>query len=324
MKEATRARVAEEAERMGYRVNPIASELMARMRRSHADAFRGVIAVVAVEGDADLEPAPRRRRAILRRSAEQCATELGFKLDPVVVGSEAGWTRLLGVLRARGVIGVLLLPSARCRVEHRALLGGAEFPTVYADAPEEGAEHVDAVAPDYRQALTLARSRLAALGCVRPGLVLSRKADAAANLHWQAAQDALRAPMIVVDAQNLGTGAVVERWRREHGVDALMVEQEVSGIGAGGLPVCLLDRMDENGVAPGLDLRWADIASRAVDVLARQYFDRLRGRRETPAMVSLPALWRGAGTCAPRETIGCVVAEFPRRATSVPLAIAGG
>ena len=66
VKEETRRRVVEEAGRMGYRLDPVASELMAQMRRSCSRAFRGLIALVSVDDEARLSPSARRRRAIAR------------------------------------------------------------------------------------------------------------------------------------------------------------------------------------------------------------------------------------------------------------------
>ena len=311
VKEETRRRVTEEAERMGYRLDPIASEVMARMRRSRTDAFRGVIALVAAEDDALLAPVERRRRVLLRQGAARRAAECGFKIDPVCVGADEGaWARVAGVLHTRNVAGALLLPSDRCRVAHRALLGRAEYPAAYADSPEEGAEHIDAVAPDYRQALALARVRLAALGYVRPGLVLSGRPDSPRNLRWLAAADVVRpnglsaerASVLWADSETLSSSFALARWKREHAVDVLLSEDELpAGLD---LPSRLLDCSGKHA-ASGLDLRWDEIAARAVDGLARQYFDRLRGRRESPALVSLPARWRGigAGLADPAEPV---------------------
>ena len=299
VKEETRRRVVDEAERMGYRLDPVASELMAQMRRSVSNTFRGVIALVAPENDPHGSAAARLRRAALQRSAEHRAMELGFKLDPVAVGGEK-WARLQGVLHARGVVGALLLPSDECSPEHRARLAEAEFQTVYCDAPEEGAEHVDAVAPDYRQALSLARSRLKPLGYRRPGLLLCGEAEAASGRRWRAAWEMLRhsgsssegdAPPPFLLESRLSPGLALERWRREHGVDVALVPglppPDFDG------PVCSLDLTASPASSLGVNLRWDEVGARAVELLARGYFDRMRGRRCSPALVSLPARWQG-------------------------------
>jgi LacI family transcriptional regulator len=300
VKEETRRRVVDEAERMGYRLDPVASELMGQMRRSVSNTFRGVIALVVPENDSHGASAARLRRAVLQRSAEHRAMEFGFKLDPVAVSGEK-WSRLQGVLHARGVIGALLLPSEECCPEHRARLAEAEFQTVYCDAPEEGAEHVDAVAPDYRQALLLAQNRLTALGYRRPGLLLCGAAEAVSDRRWRAAWGMSRhsgsapeadAPPPFVLESRLSPALALERWRREHGVDIALAP----GLPPPGYdgPVCSLDLAASPASSLGVDLRWDEVGARAVELLARGYFDRMRGRRCSPALLSLPARWQGS------------------------------
>lgn len=317
VKEETRRRVVDEAERMGYRLDPVASELMAQMRRSVSNAFRGVIALVVPDDERRGSPGARLRRAALRRSAEQRANELGFKLDPVAIGGDR-WTRLPGVLHARGVVGALLLPSDECCPEHRARLAETDFQTVYCDAPEEGAEHVDAVAPDYRQAILLARNRVASLGCRRPGLLLAGSTDVGAGGRWRAAWETSRHSGVASGGETpppfglesrLSPGLALGRWRAEHGVDvALCPDAPPSDLG---VPFCSLDLIANPGAPVGVDLRWDEVGSRAVELLARGYFDRMRGRRSSPALLSLPARWQGGSVSRLTETPAAEEASFP-------------
>lgn len=297
VKESTRIRVSAEAALIGYRLNPIASELMARMRRSRGHVFRGLIALVAPEPD-DTLPAPRRRRReLLREGAGRRAGELGFKIDPIT-GGEA-WERLPNLLDARGSVGAIVLPSERCTFEHRARLALAERSVVCVGMPEEGAEQVDAIAPDYRQALRLAGTRLARLGYRRPGLVLSAREDQAELSQWRAAFEALRAAAPIVSgweetpaplvAPDISSEAL-KRWCGENGVDVLAgLDGELQA--PRDTPFFLLDATAEKSRRAGLDLRWTDIGARTVELLARRYFDGLNGGRESPALISLPALW---------------------------------
>jgi hypothetical protein len=318
VKEETRRRVVDEAERMGYRLDPVASELMAQMRRSVSHAFRGVIAVVVPEDERRGPAGARFRRAVLRRSAERRAVELGFKLDPVAVGGEK-WIRLQDVLRARGVVGALLLPSEECRPAHRARLAEAGFQTVYCDAPEEGAEHVDAVAPDYRQALSLARSRLTALGYRRPGLLLCGAGEAASGCRWRPAWEMLRhsgvlsygdAPPPFVLESSLSPALALERWRRDNRVDIVLTPDPLPlDLDA---PVCSLDLVTGAASSAGVDLRWDEVGARAVELLARGYFDRMRGRRDSPALLSLPARWRETDAERFPPATGAQESPYPR------------
>ena len=296
VKESTRRRVVEEAGRLGYRLDPVASELMAEMRRSRSHAFRGLIALVTPDEGPLLSRTMRRRHALLRQGAEARALELGFKLDPITINRD-GWARLPEVLRARGAVGTLLLPSEGCGPGQRVALAQADIPTVHADGPEEGAEYVDAVAPDYRQALALACRRLAAHGRVRPGIVLRGENEAAVNLRWLGAWESMRhsvprglelPPPFLLESR-LVPGAAVARWKREHAVDLLLASEALpSEVEQAS---CALDIQASPIASAGLDLRWSEIGSRAVELLVRDHFDRLRGKSATPALHLIPAHW---------------------------------
>ena len=232
--------------------------------------------------------------------------------------------RFANALAIGALAALLLLPSAACRPEHRALLAAADCPTVYADEPEEGAEHVDAVTPDYRQALALARGRLAGLGRARPGLVLHGEDDPSTNLRWLAAYETLRhsafarldLPAPLVLESRLAPAVALERWQREQKADVLLAPAPLPH--DCGLPLCALDA-GVGGVVSGtgLDLRWADVAARAVDVLSRGHFDRQRGQRNAPALISLPALWRSEDAAAGLAEFVATREEEPQLAEAV-------
>jgi DNA-binding LacI/PurR family transcriptional regulator len=104
--EATRLRVQKLAREMGYRVNPFVSALMASVSRSAEAPSAAPMAFVSDETPADLKRQPR--RAVYWQQAERRAAELGYRLERFWLGTDGMRAeRLFGVLRARGICGVV-------------------------------------------------------------------------------------------------------------------------------------------------------------------------------------------------------------------------
>lgn len=303
VKDATRRRVIEEAERQGYRLHPAVSELMGRMRRSESNVFRGLITSVLPD---HLEPSSSSqvwRAALMRAAVERRATELGFKMDFMTLSpSTESWQQLPDVLNARGVVGLLLFPSDKITPLHRARFSSEKYGTVQIDAVEESAEHIDVVAPDYHHVATLLAHRLRASGYRRPGIVLKGSPFAPANIRWLGAGASIgkmcdpdadpALPFWIVDGSTPKTE--LSRWAKKCGLDVVITTTDLSG--KTDLPVITLDTPPNSVAKMGLNLRWDEIAARAVDIIARKHFDRLCSRTECPALAALPPRWHQATT----------------------------
>src|SRR5690606_7693463 len=110
---ATRARVLAAAEAAGYRHNPLAGALMSELRRSRAGTFRGLVGLLDLDGPEHRPPAAIRYNRELVRGATERAEELGFKVEPFVVGRRGvSLARLDTILHSRGIRGVFLLPCS--------------------------------------------------------------------------------------------------------------------------------------------------------------------------------------------------------------------
>lgn len=105
--EATRLRVQKLAREMGYRVNPFVSALMASVSRSEEAPNAAPMAFVSDETPEDLKRQPR--RALYWQQAERRAAELGYRLERFWLGTDGMRAeRLFGILRARGICGVVV------------------------------------------------------------------------------------------------------------------------------------------------------------------------------------------------------------------------
>lgn len=109
--EKTRERVKKKAKELGYKANPILSSALAAVRSSRLDHFQGTIAAIELSEDGDTEPMLFHREIL--KGAEKRASELGFNLELFWIGNgekALSLPRLQGVLEARGINGILVLP----------------------------------------------------------------------------------------------------------------------------------------------------------------------------------------------------------------------
>lgn len=177
-------RVREAAEAAGYKSNPLAAALMSQMRRSEGGSFRGVLALVEMEDDGRPGYA-KQFPAKLFEAARKRARELGFEAERLTV-SEKGVSvkRLDGILKARGIHGVILLP---CWTEPRFdELDWPKYAGIYTDYVIHHPP-LNTVCPDHHRNMVEALERVKAAGWKRPGLVLSKHIDERLNHRWEGA-----------------------------------------------------------------------------------------------------------------------------------------
>jgi DNA-binding LacI/PurR family transcriptional regulator len=185
VKASTRERVLKAAREVGYRHNPLAGALMSEMRRSRSGTFRGVIAVIDLDGPTRRHPNAERFHRELTRGAGERAVELGFKIESFVIGhNDISITRLDAILKSRGIHGVFLLPASES--PDLTQLDWTRYAGVYADyIIEHPALH--SVCSDHYRSMMTTLQRLQALGYRRPGLVLTRHHDERLLYRWEAA-----------------------------------------------------------------------------------------------------------------------------------------
>lgn len=300
-------RVRELAERLGYRPNARVSELMTHIRTARPARRGDVLALVWLEGRrGELDEFGRAVLAGATRRAES----RGFLAESFwmeeVEGSER---RLAGILRARGVAGVVFAPvRERTRVEldwpweefPLAVVGMAEW-----NQPVSRAGH------HHFEAMRLALRGLAAAGARRPACWLDREADERAHRGWRAAwlasdiTGAARRLRLDEGASARRGGRAEEApaaWLRRVAPDALVVShvkelELLRAAGWRGAPerTALLawhPGLEACGVDQGYDV----IAESAVELVVAQLHRNERGLPDPPRMLLFPGRWRdGAG-----------------------------
>lgn len=156
---------------------------MSAMRRSRVDAFQGVIALVETTEPKRPTHGPFHRELI--EGAGACATQLGFSTEYFQV-SATGLThqRLNTILKARGIRGVVLLPTWHrpdfSKFDWSFLTG--VYTDYIADTPV-----LNSVCSDHYRSLFELLQQLRRRGYRRPGLILETGRDERVHFRTSAA-----------------------------------------------------------------------------------------------------------------------------------------
>jgi LacI family transcriptional regulator len=182
VREQTRARVKRAAENVGYKPSPLLGATLSALRRARHQGFSGVLALVDVTTDEKTQLMLFHRE--VARGAEIRAQELGFRTELLWVGPKPpalSVARLNGVLRARGIHGVIFLPFDRAQdfsdfdlhqlaavgMDHRLL-----NPSLHT------------IQPDHYLSMRRALQILAGRGYRRIGLCLEARKDERVDYKW--------------------------------------------------------------------------------------------------------------------------------------------
>ncbi len=308
----TAARVRAAAEAAGYRSNPLAAALMSQMRRSQGGTFRGVLALVDVQRDGRPKYATQFPEKI-RHAAAQRARELGFEAERLVV-SAGGVTvkRLDGILKARGIHGVVLLPCWD-EPDYREL-DWPNYAGVYADYAINHPP-LNTVCPDHHRNMVEALERVRAAGFTRPGLVLSKHIDERLHHRWEGAflveqqhyfskkpVPTLRSSDTTVDEaefrawfRNHNPDVVIGHWTR---VIPWMIAEGAKIPETHGF-VCLNQLMAEIPCA-GVDLQPSTIGRRSAEAVIANIQQNDFGVPAAPAVLCVAGKWADGPTLLPR------------------------
>lgn len=175
--ETTRKRIQEIARKLGYSPNPLVSLLMARVRRREA-GYRGTLGYLHT-----LPPETPHLRGLVHRNfvegARRRATELGYNLDEFFFTPDLPMRRLVEMLQARNITGLVIehRPGPLC--PGRTLpFDVAPFAAVSLGVPL-ASPRLHYVANDQYMRAVIAARELLALGYRRLGLVLADTFDSA-------------------------------------------------------------------------------------------------------------------------------------------------
>ncbi len=303
---AIRERVIEVAADLGYKKNPIISELMSRVRRrDRLHDYAPTLALLHSKGKgSELHPNLKVFRAAVRKRA----SELGCVLDSFpLLGSEASPQRTLEILRTRGVRGLVFehLNAGGYYAE-----GGFDFDLQHfaciAISHSMRQPILNRVVPaDYGNA-RLAFQRLTEAGYQRIGLV-EPTPTYAVNLGMRSAgvreaQAQLPARRKVPNLITLFDAQLDEKlnkWIGRHAPDAVIgtgsqLEQWIEKHNArcgNRIAFFSLDLSPEHKGKTGVDPEWAEIGRAAVEHLIEQLSRNEFGVPSVPRVIEVPGRW---------------------------------
>jgi len=299
---ATRARVQAAADAAGYRHNPLAGALMSELRRSRAGTFRGLVALLDLDGPERRPATAVRYNRELIRGATNRAEELGFKVEPFVVGPRnLPLPRLDTILQSRGIRGVFILPSGSS--PDISALGWDRYAGIYADyLIERPALH--SVCSDHYRSMMIALQHLRALGYRRPGLAMHTAHDNRLLNRWEAAFNAYldhhegfeRIPPLIVSELN---ESAFTPWFKSTEPDVVLCHnaEAMTWMQSAGARIptthgfCCLNIKTAATPCAGLDLQPRLLGARGMEMLIAQLHRNEYGAPETPSTTTIPACW---------------------------------
>ncbi len=312
---ATRERIRRIAAELGYRADPVLSALNAYRHETIAHHDGPPLAYIHAAAGATAAPA---HRQLLRAGAFARAAELGYRIELFELG-ESGLTpaRLDGILRARGISGVLLAAAAADGCPPLEL----DWPRYSTVKIERHAQDpaLDCVATDCCSIVRLALRQVAENGYRRIGLVLPRCLDMQSDLAWSsgflAAQlrlpEEFRLPVFFAEAAQPGAGAdcsAFARWYARQRPEAILAHGTVLRplLAAHGLAtprdVAFVD-LDRDPRSPdaGIEHPGTGIGAIAVDLLVNQMRHLRKGLPDTPTLTLVGGMWREGASLPSRD-----------------------
>ena len=308
----TRARVHSAAELLGYRYNPLLSEVMRSTRRSSLNPYLGTLAYVTPYDDVEEW---RATPTLCRHwsAAREQAAQFGFRMSEFALTSQGMPSRRMGdILRARGISGVLL--AAFPKDPFDLVLPWEYFATVPV-GHMVSRPVLDCVVSDHTQAVLLAGRAVANRGYRRVGLAIEAYQNSITNNGWTTGYAAL-------PNENPGLAAIPallpERisceaflgWVRQHRVDCVLTLSTFRNTpnhmiewleGAGlrcprDIGVASLDITPATATWSGIDQNSDEIGKAAVDLVLSKIRASELGIPRVPRSVLVHSKWRDGAT----------------------------
>lgn len=290
---ATRERVRDAAQRLGYREHATVRSLMERVRQGKPPGAREVIALVWAETPRSESARSPLARAITH-GAKARAGQAGYTLESFWL-CDRGMTprRLVGILEARGIRGIVFAPclhGTEVRIEWEwskfamALVGAAPWPVALHRA---GHHHFAAM----RLALAHATGERCAALLAEDSNVRSGRAWEAAFLAHHPARTAAGGWLWSGDDE-----ADARRWLRRRRPRTVIVSRVAWATGlAGEFPGVrwlALDRTDAPAWLAGVSVNFDRVAAAAIDLVVSQLRLNERGLPSEPRSLWLEGGWQ--------------------------------
>lgn len=315
--EATRARIREIAQRMGYQKNPVYHALSRFRQQGSVCAPAPRIAYLENFGAGSGQSRPPHLEVVFR-GAQRQAELLGYQLDPLAVGEDDHDSHsLTNYLNEHQITGIVLASF---------LPGFAEIALNWDDyaVAKIHSRHTEpeatVVGNDQLREVRLAFRRLSALGYQRIGLAIGRS-DEDSSGHRHTAGYLMEEASLPADRRvppllfpynisEIPLRGMIARWVRRHQVDVVLCNWGIieKMLRHEGLKVpeevacaslCLCEPIPTGlaGVRPNLHL----VGERAVSIVVAQLKSTERGLPEFPSSIYVQSVWQDGPSAPPRH-----------------------
>lgn len=308
--EATRRRIQQLAEKFGYKPDPMLNALYSYRKGVTKSEYRPTLAMVATSSDWMEHLACRLYHEGARRRAE----DLGYQVEVFVVEArKLSCQRLVGILEARSIRGVLTLPILDVSVSLDLL---PQHFLVVALGYKFRSAQLNRVSIDHFSAMGQALEQLAALGYRRPGLVLRSESPRIApsgvthvGKLWEGGYLAERTKPfpdldlpVIKPAEAPEFDRWMERWSpdvlisQDRNVSRWMVDRHI------GFPVAYT-MVDDDPSLTGIHQNSLQVGRRAVDLLVADLYRTETDSAAAPVTLLVGTTWN-AGSTAPQRSPG--------------------
>lgn len=291
---ATRTRVQEAAERMGYRPDPMLQSLVAYRQRNVAPAYRATLAWFCnyPEGT-DMRIHAGYEDYLL--GAREEAARLGYRLDVFHnPGAPEDPAPVLRTVRARGIRGIVMAPQARPGLEIQGDLSAFSVVTIGFTLK---APRFHLVTNDHFGTMLAMLERVRDLGYKQPGAYLSEVDNHRMGRRARGALESVsrehRVP--VLRYEKASRKGFLDWLRRHPRMDALITREARAAAwlcqAGRRLPVFNYALPSPLVSGPGMYHNNRRIGGAAIDLLARLIDRNETGIPESPLRVMLESLW---------------------------------
>jgi LacI family transcriptional regulator len=305
--EATRRRIRQIAEEIGYRPDPQIGRMLTYIRSRRRSRTTPSIAYLhAMKTDSNFGPSRSRQRMLEGARARGAA--LGFRIEEFWL-REAGLTpsRMCTILQARGIEGILVPPFPK-------ELGRFEFDwrpfSAISTSHSNEFLGLDVVTTNRQQTLQLAMMQVRVRGYRRPGLIIDEERDRRtghnilSHFLWQQSVLPQSRRVAVLYMPEVDPGAL-GRWVRRERPDVVLsmgdeVLAQLEGLGhrvPDGIGYLSLSTGSHLArPVSGIDETPDRIGATAVDLLASKILHFDRGLPDTRKLVLIDGIWRDGET----------------------------
>ncbi len=298
--DATKEKVREAAERLGYRRHPMLSALMANLNQARQPTAAVPLAAIYTHELEDIKSNSYHLKAW--KGMERRASELGFKLERFHLDQKKmTGKRLTQILTTRGISGIIVPPLMKAGGHLN--INWDEF-SVVAIGYSMLSPNMHRVCPDQYRGIRLALRELKHLGYKRPGLLLNKQSDLRTLHLWSSGfygfehSQKSRGIIPVLECDEVEEKALL-KWYKKYTPDVIIssdlnIIDPLHELGLDfpkDVGLVTLSRYEAGGGVAGIDQNAEALGAAAVEQLVQLMYYNERGVPDMPRVIQIPSTW---------------------------------